>query len=250
MNERFYRVFIRVAAVHGLILMAALLLPLIRGCRNKAEPHEMITYIDTSQMFSEQAVQPVDHIAAPEPLPEQQVPEAIPAPAAEPPTPKELTPPAPEPPQPKPKPKKKEIEKSTKRIHRPDAAPPKPALSEEQIRKMLEQQMPAAGTPSPPQTDVPFARYYAQVRQKLYAVWNQPAGMGVPAGITASVSIRVMKDGAVTRTEMVTPSGNRVMDESVMKAVKSVSKLDALPASFSGRYKDIVVEFELTEGVL
>ena len=41
-------------------------------------------------------------------------------------------------------------------------------------------------------------------------------------------------------------SGNDLMDDSVMKAVNSVSKLRPLPSAYSGYSKDITVDFELT----
>ncbi len=99
-----------------------------------------------------------------------------------------------------------------------------------------------------PSDEFPFAWYYALVRQTMYEAWDQPSDLAGKAGLMTEVTVRVLRDGTVTQRSMTRPSGNSIMDDSVMKAVKRVTSLRALPPQFSGAYKDILIEFELARG--
>ena len=59
---------------------------------------------------------------------------------------------------------------------------------------------------------------------------------------------RLSGNGAITRRTLVQTSGNAMMDDSVMKAVQSVSKLRSLPPQWTGSYKDIDITFDLSAG--
>ncbi len=225
MSELFKKSFKVSALFHGAIIVVLILVPLILDFREKKKPHEMITMIDLSTAMLDQPVTtvPVDKIDIPEP-------------------PKDI-------PVPKPKPKRKKIEVSKKKIRREDEPKPKkPQLSPEEIKKLLNAGL-KPGKTRPRQADDLPSWYYALVRQAMYDVWQQPGGLSASAGLVTTVSIRVNREGRVLRRKMVKSSGHAIMDESVMTAANTVSQLKALPASFNGKYKDIVVYFELTGGL-
>ena len=230
MSDRFRRNVWISTAVHVTIVFAVVLYSLILSCSlRKPKPLEDITIVDlNSVVVDEPPLTPVEEITPPEP--------------AKPPPPKPEPAPIPEPV----KKKKKKIEVSKKKVKRAqdEKPPPKPKLKESDIKKMLDEAKITRGSKSPP-TDFPFAWYYALVREKMYSAWEQPSGLSA-SGLRALVSIRVHKDGSITQKKLVHSSGHAQMDESVMKAVRSVSKLKALPPQFGGSYKDITVEFELT----
>lgn len=84
----------------------------------------------------------------------------------------------------------------------------------------------------------------------MYDVWQQPSGLSASAGLVTTVSIRVARDGSILSRKLVKGSGHSIMDDSVMAAANAVSRLKPLPATFSGKHKDITVYFELTGGGL
>jgi protein TonB len=235
-DARFRRALKWSSIVHGFLLGALLLWPLLHQFLRREKPVEQVTFINL--------VEPLP----PMPEPDVQTPEPEPEPEPEPP-----------PPRPKPKeevkkpepPRTNEVKKttvkvSTKKIRRPTTTPAqqKPPLTPEEIRRLLAAGIPQGGAPATgPVSDM--AWYYALVRATMYESWDQPSGLS-GAGLVTKVRIRVQRDGTVTARDLIRPSGHSLMDESVMKAVNSVSRLKALPAEYDGYYKDITIDFELT----
>lgn len=227
MDERFRRSLKTSTIVHGIVLLAAIVAPLIFNWRTQRKKKEIVQFVEFTVALPENpAVKPVNEIRAPEPpkpkpeAPENDIPE----------------------PEKKAKPK---IEKSTKKIKRDPPKPKTPPLSEAEIRKLLAQGAKISDKTSIPTGDALLSWYYAVVRQTMYDAWEQPSGLGGMAGLTAEMEIRVSRDGTITRRRMTRPSGNAVMDESVKRAVDAVTRLKPLPAEFTGEYRDITIEFEL-----
>lgn len=225
MNERELRIFWRITGLHIALVVSILAFPLFRGCFRREPKDEVITFIDLSLV--QPAQDPVE-VATPELEP--------PAPEPEPPTP-----------EPEPEPRRREIEISRERVRRDPQPRPEPRLTQEEIRRRLEREL--AGQPAPAvQTDVP-SWYYALVRDAMNAAWDEPSGISLPPGATTRVRIRVQSDGRVTRRDQVRSSGNSTMDNSVMSAVNSVTRLRELPSEVRGDYKDIIIDFELQSGL-
>ena len=60
------------------------------------------------------------------------------------------------------------------------------------------------------------------------------------------MKIRIEKDGKISSAELVKPSGNPVMDESVLVAAKRVAQIDPPPAGLSsGGAYTVNINFEL-----
>jgi len=223
-DERFRRSFKWSTIIHMGIVVLLLLVPLILNWReHRKKKHEIITYIDLTAGLPEPAAPQAPAVAPPPPEPKQDIPEPV-----------------------KPK-KKKKIKVNKKRIKRQDRPPDKtkPELSEEEIRKLLDtgKRHHAGGGTRP--VDLP-GWYYALIRQKLYDAWEQPGGLSVPPGTIVRVSIRIEKNGRISQRDLVRGSGFKILDDSVMRGVRSVSSVKALPATYAGKYKDIVIDFELT----
>lgn len=87
--------------------------------------------------------------------------------------------------------------------------------------------------------------YLELVRQALYRAWDQPTDIGI-AGLVTRVELTLESDGTITSSRMTAGSGNRVMDDSVLRAVRSVRRIPRLPAEFLRGHRRIVVAFELT----
>ncbi len=93
--------------------------------------------------------------------------------------------------------------------------------------------------------DSPVAWYYAMVKQIMYEAWQQPSGLANAGNPIATVTIRVKRDGTISDWQMSRPSGNKIMDDSVKRAVQAVRRLKPLPPQFIGPSQDISIEFEL-----
>lgn len=85
------------------------------------------------------------------------------------------------------------------------------------------------------------------VRQAMYRAWDQPTDIGI-AGLVTRVELTFSSDGSILGSRMLNSSGNKTMDNSVMRAVQSVRRVPGLPASFLSSHRRIPVSFELTGG--
>jgi TonB family protein len=84
------------------------------------------------------------------------------------------------------------------------------------------------------------------VHDVLHDAWKQPGeALNWDPRLLTVVVIRVARDGKIVAVRMKSGSGNRTMDQSVMEACDSVSKLDPLPDGLGDAYKDIPVSFQL-----
>ena len=84
------------------------------------------------------------------------------------------------------------------------------------------------------------------IHDRFYARWVQPTSViSSSVKFVATVKIRINSDGTIGAVTMTHPSGNPVMDESVMKAARSVRQIDPLPRGLGGDYYDIAINFEL-----
>jgi colicin import membrane protein len=156
------------------------------------------------------------------------------------------------------KPEKPKIKVSTNLVKRTDVktekkpAPTGKKMSESEIKRLLASGITGTGggggsfglggTGTGPATDMDL--YYGYVFKILYEAWIQPSDLA-GSQISSSVRIRVKKDGTILARDMIRPSGNAVMDQSVMKAVNKFNRLKPLPASFNGSSKDITIDFQL-----
>jgi TonB family protein len=85
------------------------------------------------------------------------------------------------------------------------------------------------------------------LHDRFYSEWIQPTtSVAVGAKMSALVRIRIEKDGRVSKFEIVRPSGNVVVDESVAAVAKRVTQVDPLPKGLgSGAYYEVNINFEL-----
>lgn len=233
MKPRMKRNMLLVTAAHLVVILLIVLSHWIRSWLRR-ETHEVVTYVDLA-MMAEPSL-PTTHVALepPEPTPSEPEPVALK--------------PEPEPePIPIQKPQKKKIKRSKKRIRRsktmPQSTPvPEPRqASEEEIRNLLS---PALSRSNVAVDDFPYDWYYALVRHACYEAWNRPSRASVRPGTVAVVSIRVYRDGTVREHQIVRSSGNATMDTSVLRALRTLTRLKPLPTSYVGEFKDITIDFE------
>lgn len=223
MSTRFRRTFVVVAGVHLSVIVLYLL---ISGCQRWLKPKQPL-------------ILPVSlHMAAPAPAPPAPPSPAPPEPRPVPPTPKPTPTPTPKP---APKPKKKEIKRSTKRMTRGPDVPPRKALSEDELRKLLERDLPTSDHATRPDKN---AVLFDKIRRVLYDAWDQPS-LAEAGGIVVRAKITFGSNGAIVGRSLVDPSGNGALDSSVLSALGRVSRVNGLTADFLRAHKDVVISFEV-----
>src|SRR6266480_4483629 len=86
------------------------------------------------------------------------------------------------------------------------------------------------------------------LHDRFYSAWIQPT-TNITSGskISTLVKVRIEKDGRVSNFEIITPSENVVVNESVAAIAKRVTQVDPLPAGFgNGDHYDVKINFELS----
>ena len=92
-----------------------------------------------------------------------------------------------------------------------------------------------------------FGWYGSMLHDRFYSAWIQPTTT-VSSGtkISTVVKVRIEKDGHVSKFEIIKPSENVVVNESVAAIAKQVTEVDAPPAGLgNGFHYDVKINFEL-----
>jgi TonB family protein len=93
-----------------------------------------------------------------------------------------------------------------------------------------------------------FGWYGSMLHDRLYSDWVQPiavASSGEKFSVLAK--LRIEKDGRISSFEIVKPSGNEIVDESVSEVAKRVTHVDPLPDGLgNGDHYDVKINFELS----
>src|SRR6476620_5784859 len=92
-----------------------------------------------------------------------------------------------------------------------------------------------------------FGWYGNMLHGRFYSAWIQPT-TSVPSGSKFSTlaKLRIEKDGRVSKFEIIKPSDNVVVNESVAAIAKKVTEVDAPPTGLiKGDHYDVKINFEL-----
>jgi len=92
-----------------------------------------------------------------------------------------------------------------------------------------------------------FGWYGNMLHDRFYSAWIQPTTT-VPSGakISTLVKVRIEKDGHVSKFEVIKPSENVVVNESVAAISKRVTEVDPPPVGLgNGNHYDVKINFEL-----
>jgi TonB family protein len=92
-----------------------------------------------------------------------------------------------------------------------------------------------------------FGWYGNMLHDRFYSAWIQPT-TNVPSGakISTLVNVRIEKDGRVSKFEIVRPSENATVNESVAAVAKQISHVDSPPTGLiKGDHYDVKINFEL-----
>ena len=92
-----------------------------------------------------------------------------------------------------------------------------------------------------------LASYGRMLHDRFYGEWDQPtSSVASAAKISTLVRVRIEKNGRVSHFEIIRPSGNVLVDESVAAMGKRVTHVDPLPLALRTRgHYDLKINFEL-----
>ena len=92
-----------------------------------------------------------------------------------------------------------------------------------------------------------FGWYGNMLHDRFYSAWVQPtSNVATGAKISTLVKVRIEKDGRVSKFEIIKPSENVVVNESVAAIAKRVTEVDAPPTGLgNGNHYDVKINFEL-----
>ena len=92
-----------------------------------------------------------------------------------------------------------------------------------------------------------FAWYGNMLHDRFYSAWIQPTtNIATGTKISTLVKVRIEKDGRVSKFEIVKPSENVVVNESVAAVGQRVTEVDPPPAGLAhGDHYDVKINFEL-----
>ena len=92
-----------------------------------------------------------------------------------------------------------------------------------------------------------FGWYGNMLHDRFYSAWIQPT-TSVASGskISTLVKVRIEKDGRVSKFDIIKPSENVVVNESVAAIAKRVTEVDPPPVGLgNGNHYDVKINFEL-----
>ena len=92
-----------------------------------------------------------------------------------------------------------------------------------------------------------FGWYGNMLHDRFYSAWIQPTtNIASGAKISTLVKVRIEKDGRVSSFEIIKPSENIVVNESVSAVAKRITQVDPPPAGLgNGDHYDVKINFEL-----
>ncbi len=89
--------------------------------------------------------------------------------------------------------------------------------------------------------------YQMEVEVLIKSHWAYPDSLSNRKDIEAIVLLKVKNDGTVLDTDFIKPSGNRVFDQSVLKAIEKAKPLPPLPEGYKKRNEELELNFNLRD---
>ena len=266
MNRFQRKVALRVLGIHGGVILVLVMMSGLKGCFLPKPKPEIMTFIEFGQAAPSVAIERVEQMADPTPLPVEAPEPAPPPEVVEVPKPIDVPTPVkktvPKPPVKKvvQKPKPREAPKPKRRLATAKdikigpkvkpTKPVKPAVSSSDIAKALksvQSQSPSVNSSRPATGPVgnpnAISAYDAHIYNAFYNAWERP---GSPASRPAKVTISISSTGRVLSSRLSQSSGDSNFDASVMSAVRRISTLPKRPPT-GYPLNNIVVQFTIVD---
>lgn len=240
MDEYFYHYFKPVITIHIVTVFALMFTSSVKSCRApKHELHIPVQFImeeapkvEAKQLVQKQIPPPRDTPISPPSKP------AIATPSA---SASHLKPKKVLSAQPQSLPKNRAT--PTKRTSQPQRTKEPKPVSAQEIEKILRNTF-ATDTSKLILDDE--ARCLELIRKTLYDVWAQPSAEEA-RGFEAIIGLSFDSTGHITQWRFIKKSGNSIFDETVTKALNSVSMVKGLSALFTAVKREITISFRVEE---
>lgn len=128
------------------------------------------------------------------------------------------------------------------RLVRRDPVAANPGLSANEIKQALA--LPPADSAGPQPVDELDTTYKRIIEEVFYRAWHPPSYADA-GNATATASIELRAGGVVTARRLSRPSGNAVLDASVVKALESVTRIPGLSRSYIERNSPVELVFNV-----
>jgi len=142
---------------------------------------------------------------------------------------------------PTPEPAASRERESAPQIEKPPVQPA--AQPPAQTTPAVEATAPVQLTARVDETQFTYDYYLQNVAAKISAVWQPPAGVEMPGGISATLRFRILRTGAVQSLEVETASSAVLFDRSAADAVRRAQPLPPLPPGYGGRWLTLHLRF-------
>ncbi|HEX2966441.1 MAG TPA: TonB family protein [Syntrophorhabdaceae bacterium] len=80
-------------------------------------------------------------------------------------------------------------------------------------------------------------KYHNDIQEKIKTAWRKP--LNIKKGLETVVGVKIRRDGIVVDIEVVARSGNRLFDESVIRAIRSGEPYPKIPAGIKEEPVDL-----------
>jgi len=91
--------------------------------------------------------------------------------------------------------------------------------------------------------DLVSQKYILEIWEKIRQAWGLPGSYATKKDLESIVTIKIRKDGRIVDINFEKRSGNRFYDESILRAIRSIDPLPAIPPSFNSDIMEIGFRF-------
>ncbi|MCZ6874523.1 MAG: TonB family protein [bacterium] len=87
--------------------------------------------------------------------------------------------------------------------------------------------------------------YQESVRERVVDAWILPLRQDAVRNLQATALLTVDREGRITKLELLKASNNPLFDESLLRAIRQVEPLPALPEDYGGTFLELELHFKL-----
>ncbi|MCX7965404.1 MAG: TonB C-terminal domain-containing protein [Syntrophorhabdaceae bacterium] len=103
--------------------------------------------------------------------------------------------------------------------------------------------LPVSGQAGGKPLDLVSQKYIFDIWEKIKEAWGLPGSYTTKKDLESIVTIKIRKDGRIIDINFEKRSGNRLYDESILRAIRSIDPLPPIPPSFNADTVEIGFRF-------
>lgn len=89
-----------------------------------------------------------------------------------------------------------------------------------------------------------YSPYFDSIKRKIESMWRYPEG-AISQGISGSTMVKfsILRDGSLLNIKLLKSTTHRILDEEVIRAVKTAAPFGSVPETIEGKQLNIVATF-------